>query len=73
MSLCVFVSDLCEVLESNPAVSPTVATAKKLPKYFRNSLDQAICIAICRSLIWFCIRIWRSIWAHARAHTDTQK
>lgn len=32
-----------------------VARPKKVPKYLRNSRDQAICIAICRSLISFCM------------------
>lgn len=52
---------LSNIQITHPAVSPKAATAKKLPKYLRNSLDQATCMAICRSLIWFCIRICRSI------------
>lgn len=52
--------------KTHPTVSPTEATVKNVPKYLRNSLDQAICIAICLSLIWFCIRIWRSIYSHRK-------
>lgn len=64
-SFCVF------VCFSHPAVSPTEASAKKEPKYLRNSLDQAICMAICLSLIWFCIMIWRS--NYTQTHTKIKK
>lgn len=38
------------------------AMPKKVPKYLRNSRDQAICMAICLSLISFCIISCLSIW-----------